>query len=182
MDNGIVEYFEKLHAHDKQEQFEAFQYLLKAMEGEVDWSYEVWDRLKEEVESGNNHERSRAAQFLAALASWSDPEKRVLGDFPILWKVTYDEKFVTARHSLQSVWKVALAGNEQRELVLNHFIERFYTCEDERNNKLMRFDIIQGLKNIFDNTKEAAVKEAALKLIESENDEKYKKKYKNVWK
>ena len=38
----------------------------------------------------------------------SDPEKRILKDFDALLSVTKDERFVTARHTMQSIWKVAL--------------------------------------------------------------------------
>ncbi len=62
-----------------------------------------------------NHRRSRGAQFLAGLAI-SDPEKRILTIFPTLWEVTKDPKFVTARHSLQAIWRVGLAGEEQKHL------------------------------------------------------------------
>jgi|GEM_PF-2245318 len=39
----------------------------------------------------------------------SDPDGRIVRDFPAIWQVTKDEKFVTFRHSMQAVWKVGLA-------------------------------------------------------------------------
>jgi hypothetical protein len=72
----------------------------------VDWAYDVWDQLIKDLIHPNNHQRSRVAQFLCSLAK-SDPEKRMLEDFPAVWAVTKDKKFVTARHSLQSIWKKA---------------------------------------------------------------------------
>ena len=77
----------------------------------------------EGLTDSDNHKRSRYAQFLSNLAK-SDPEKRMLQDFPALWAVTKDKKFVTARHSLQSIWKVGLAGPEQKEMVINHLVDR----------------------------------------------------------
>src|SRR4051812_13085506 len=117
MDNITQTYFENLQAEDKDKQYEAFNYIIAATKEKVDWAYEVWDKLKKDLTDPNNHQRSRAAQFLCGLAK-SDPEKRMLKDFLAVWEVTYDKKFVTARHTLQSIWKIGLAGTEQKQLVL----------------------------------------------------------------
>jgi hypothetical protein len=45
----------------------------------------------------------------------------------------------------------------------------------------IRFDIIQGLQNLFDVQKDEEIKRTALDLIESEEDPKYKKKYASLW-
>lgn len=42
--------------------------------------------------------------------------------------------------------------------------------------------IIQGLRNLYDATKDEKVKTKALELIESEDDFKYRKKYAGLWK
>jgi hypothetical protein len=106
----------------------------------------------------------------------------MLKDFPDVWEVTKDKKFVTARHTLQAIWRIALAGPEQKEMVLQQLSDRYKNCRDEKNYTLIRFDIIQGLRNLYDVTKEEDVKQLALELMEREEDEKYKKKYAGVWK
>jgi tyrosine-protein phosphatase YwqE len=60
--------------------------------------------------------------------------------------------------------------------------DRFITCLNEKNYTLIRFDIIQDLRNLFDELKDEEIKQAALDLIEKEEDLKYKKKYASVWK
>ncbi|WP_010648727.1 hypothetical protein [Oceanobacillus massiliensis] len=181
MDSTIQMYFANLEAPDKQAQYEAFNQILAVIEHEVDWSYEVWDELIEGLTSADNHKRSRYAQFLSGLAK-SDPEKRMLADFPKLWQVTKDDKFVTARHALQTIWKVGLAGEEQKEMVVGHLAERYKNCEDEKNTTLIRFDIIQALRNLYDVQADGSIKQLALDLIELEEDPKYQKKYAKVWK
>lgn len=181
VDSVTRSYFANLEAKDKDVQFEAFNNIIAATKEEVDWAYEVWDELKEWLTDTDNHRRSRAAQFLAGLAK-SDPEKRILGDFSALWKVTKDPKFVTARHSLQSIWKVGLAGKEQKEMVINHVVDRFQNGVDEKHYTLIRFDMIQGLKNLYDILKDEEIKKIAMGLIETEEDVKYRKKYMTVWK
>ncbi|MEC0767083.1 hypothetical protein [Bacillus atrophaeus] len=181
MDSIIKTYFENLEAKDKNLQIEAFQNIIKATKGKVDWAYEVWDQLLEWLTDPDNHRRARAAQFLAGLAI-SDPDKRMLRDFPALWEVTNDSKFVTARHSLQSIWKVGLSGPEQREMVLTHIIDRFKNGMNEKHYTLIRYDLIIGLRKLYDELKDEHIKKIAMELIESEEDSKYQKKYLSAWK
>jgi hypothetical protein len=181
MDKTIQTYFDNLNATDKEVQYEAYNQMLSAVEEQVDWAYEVWDQLKIELTDKDNHKRSRAAQFLAHLAI-SDPEKRILMDFPAIWGLTYDKKFVTARHSLQSVWRICLAGSEQKEMVLKYLIDRFQNCTNEKNYTLIRFDIITGLRNLYNELQEDEIRQIAMDLINIEADNKYEKKYLGVWK
>ena len=105
----------------------------------------------------------------------------MLRDFKTLLTVTKDERFVTARHCMQSIWKVGLAGKEQQERLIDGLERRFEECIAEKNCTLIRFDIIQGLRNLYDEVKDDLVKEKALELIETENDLKYRKKYESLW-
>lgn len=173
--------FKKSKSKDKEERYEAYHNILKATEQKVDWAYEVWDQLLEDLLHKDNHQRSRAAQYLANLAK-SDPENKMLKDFPRLWEVTKDEKFVTARHSLQSIWKVGLAGTAQKEMVMEYMVDRFKHCTDEKNYTLIRSDIIQNMRNLYDHVDDESIKKTAMELIETVDDQKYKKKYMGIWK
>ena len=181
MDNKMKKEFEKSKSKDKEERYQAYHNILEATEQKVDWAYEVWDQLLEDLTHNDNHQRSRAAQYLANLAK-SDPERRMLSDFSRVWEVTYDEKFVTARHSLQAIWKVGLAGKEQEEMVIKHMVDRFKNCKDEKNYTLIRSDIIQNMRNLFDHLHDEKIKQTAMELIEMVDDKKYQKKYMNIWK
>lgn len=92
------------------------------------------------------------------------------------------QEICQARHSLKSIWKIALAGSEQKELVLNNLADRFITGINEKNYTLIRYDIIESLKKLYDEIKDDQVKQLALDLIEREDDKKYKNKYASVWK
>ena len=59
---------------------------------------------------------------------------------------------------------------------------RFQECITEKNCTLIRYDVIQGLRNLYDEVKDEKIKEKALALIETEEDTKYRKKYAAVWK
>lgn len=181
MDSVTQSYFNNLEAEDKQVQLEALNHILAITEHRVDWAYEVWETLMNWLTDPDNHRRSRAAQFLANLAI-SDPEKRMLTDFAELWKVTKDPKFVTARHSLQSIWRVGLAGAEQQEMVIQHFTDRFTDGVGEKNYTLIRYDMIEGLRKLYDRVNDERIKQIAMELIELEEDSKYRKKYMTAWK
>jgi hypothetical protein len=107
---------EDLRSSDKERQNRAFQSLSEATKGNVDWAYEVWDDLLRLTVEGDNRQRSIASQILCNMAK-SDPEGRIVKYAAALVAVTKDERFVTARHCLQSLWKVGVAGERQRQAV-----------------------------------------------------------------
>lgn len=106
----------------------------------------------------------------------------MMKDFPKLWEVTKDEKFVTARHSLQSVWRVGIAGTDQKEMVMEYMIDRFKNCVDEKNFTFIRNDMIQNMRNLYDHYGDQDIKQTVLDLINTVDNEKYQKKYRNIWK
>lgn len=180
MNNQTRKHLDNLRSEDRELQNEAFFSILRATEQPVDWAYEVWDQLVEGLRHKDNHVRAISAQILANLAK-SDPKNRMRKDFPALMAVTKDEKFVTARHTLQSLWKV---GREKKmqNTVVEALAERFRECRTEKNWSLIRYDIIQDLRNLYDELHDEKIKTKALELIETEEDAKYKKKYASVWK
>lgn len=171
---------DNIYSQDRQLQYESFLYVMKATDEPVDWAYEVWDDLVTGLSHKDNHVRAIAAQVLCNLAK-SDPKNRMRKDFHSLIAVTKDERFVTARHCLQSLWKVGAAGKKQQKMLVEGLAGRFEECITEKNGTLIRYDIIQDLKNLYDEVKDEQVKETALELIETEQDLKYRKKYASVW-
>jgi len=51
----------------------------------------------------------------------------------------------------------------------------------EKNCTLIRYDIIQGLRKLYEEVKDEEVRKKALELIETEADIKYRKKYASLW-
>jgi hypothetical protein len=180
MDRHTQTFIENFRSQDRNIQYQAFLEIQTMTNEKVDWAYEIWDVLKNDLTHSDNHQRAIAAQLLCNLAK-SDPAARMLGDFSALMEVTKDKRFVTARHCLQSLWKIGLAGKPQKKMLLKDLAERFRNCIQEKNCTLIRFDIIQGLRKLYDQEKDETVKQKALDLIETEEDLKYKKKYAAVW-
>jgi len=172
--------FDNLRSPNRETSYKSYLRLMKATDRPVDWAYAVWDDLVEGLTDKDNHVRAIAAQLLANLPR-SDPKGRILKDFPVLLSVTRDERFVTARHSLQAIWKVGLAGEKQQKLVMDGLARRFKECASEKNCTLIRYDIAKALRDLYDEVEDVKIRDLALKLIRSESDLKYRKKYEGVW-
>jgi hypothetical protein len=167
-------------APDRKAQNAAFDALMRATDEPVAWAYEAWDAALANLVHHDNHNRAIAAQLLCNLAK-SDPEARIVAAVPALLELTKDPRFVTARHCLQSLWKVGVAGARQRELLTSGLARRFGECANEKNGTLTRYDIIQSFRKMYDVVGEDSLREQALSLVETEVDPKYRKKYAGLW-
>ena len=180
MDKTLPTWLDHLWSSNRDRQNEAFAAALAATAQPVDWAYSAWDQTVANLTHKDNHNRAIAAQLLCRLAK-SDPEQRILHDFGALLAVTKDARFVTARHCLQALWQIGAAGDAQQARLLAGLEARFVECSREKNWSLLRYDIIAGLRKLYDATLVPAVKAKALALIDLETDAKYRKKYATLW-
>jgi hypothetical protein len=181
MDATIRASLPNLWSEDRDLQNKAYFLIMQVTEKPVDWAYEVWDDMLRNLSHKDNHNRAIAAQVLCNLAR-SDPQDRILKDLPALLAVTKDERFVTARHCMQSLWKVGALGGKHKEKLVEGLAGRFKECVTEKNCTMIRYDISQSLRNVYDATGDEKVRQKALELIETEEDLKYRKKYASLWK
>ena len=98
----VPKYFSELWCSDGERQGVAFQEILRLTVEPVDWADSVINEVFLQLSNENNRNRSIAAQVLCRLAK-SDSSQRIFRDFPALFEVVKDERFVTARHALQSM-------------------------------------------------------------------------------
>jgi hypothetical protein len=176
MDQKIRASIENIRSTDRAAQNTAFQGLMAVTENPVEWPYDVWDELLADLRDKDNHVRAIAAQVLCNLAK-SDPRGRMLKEFDKLLAVTKDERFVTARHCMQSLWKVGVAGTKQQKKYMDGLSRRFAECSAEKNCTLIRYDILQSMRNVYDVVKDEQIRTRAEALIAGEDDSKYQKKY-----
>lgn len=181
MDTITKTHIQNIDTTDRDVQNKAYAYVMEATSHPVPWAYAVWDEMVALLKHKDNHQRAIAAQVLCNLAK-SDPDGRIFNDFEALLTVTKDERFVTARHCLQSLWKIGTVGKAEQGLVMDGLERRFRECGSEKNGTLIRYDILQGMKHLYDATEDETIRAKALALIEMEEDPKYRKKYATVWK
>jgi hypothetical protein len=181
MDKTIRTHLDNIRSKDGQVQNKSYMFLMKKTEKPVDWASEAWDELVEGLTHKDNHVRAICGQLLGNLGK-SDSKGRMFKDFDKLLNVTRDERFVTARHTMQNIWKVGLGGKKAQILLVKGLEKRYKECFKEKNGKLIRYDILVALRNLYNATTSSEIKEKAVELIELEKDAKYKKKYTGVWK
>ena len=180
MDKTIRTQIENIRSENGEVQNKAFTYIINLTDKPVDWAYNVWDEMIDGLTHKDNHVRAISAQVLSNLAK-SDPKNRMLKDFDKLLAVTKDERFVTARHCLQSLWKVGVVGKKQQNVYMDGLEQRFKECISEKNCTLIRYDILQSFRNVYDEVKDEKIRAKALELIDTEDDLKYRKKYLTLW-
>jgi hypothetical protein len=180
MDKTIRTHLDNIKSVDKELQNRAFLALIEATDKPVEWAYEAWDEVVTGLTDKDNRVRAICAQVLCNLAK-SDAKGRMLKDFDKLLAVTQDERFVTARHCMQALWKVGVVGKKQQKKVVEGLAGRFSECLAEKNCTLIRFDICQSLRNVYDVARDEKIRALALALIETEDDLKYRKKYMTLW-
>jgi hypothetical protein len=180
MDAHVKALFADRESPDRDVAYQALVALFEATEKSVAWAYNVWDRLLNDLTHREGARRAFAAQMLARLAI-SDPDGRMLQDFPKVAAVTKDEKTVTARHALQSLWRVGVAGPKQKAMVLEALEQRFRECAQEKNRTLIRTDVLVALGKLSMATGDKKVEARVNALIETEPDEKQRKKQRAAW-
>ena len=180
MDKLTRNHLDHIQSKDKELQNKAYFFILNVTEKPVDWAYDVWDEMLASLTHKDNHVRAIAAQVLCNLAR-SDPKERILKDFSSLLEVTRDDRFVTARHCMQALWKVGVAGKKQQKAYMEGLERRYKECIAEKNTTLIRYDILQSMHNVYDKVKDEKIKKKALELIELEEDPTYRAKYTSLW-
>jgi hypothetical protein len=176
MNKNIQKHIEDLASTDDKIRLEALQATLKLTESKVDWVYEVWDLLLKKLDHENSYQRSIGIMLLCNLAK-SDAENRLADSLDRLLVHTKDEKFITSRQCIQSVWKVAVANKSNREKVMKHLEKRFVECADEKHSNLLRRDMIQSMLAVYQADKDDKLLARVQALIAKEQEPKYRKQY-----
>jgi len=176
----ILTLLDQIAGADRGRQGAAFQTLCTATETRVGWADAVWGDLVALLDHANNRTRAIAGQMLSRLAPFADPGT-VAGTLPRLVAATRDAQFVTGRHILQSLARVADACDPVPTLLVDLLAARFRDCAAEKNASLIRFDIQTVLRAVHDRTDDDGIRLRALDLAMLEADVKYRKKYIGCW-
>lgn len=176
MDKFVRESLVNLSSTDDKIRLEALQTILKTTDDKVDWVYDVWDDLVAKLENENSYQRSIGIMVLCNLAK-SDTENRIQTILVRLLAHTRDEKFITSRQCILNVWKLALTGSRTKEIILAHLEKQFEDCTGDKHYNLIRQDIIQSMRLLYDIEKDDGVLKLAKEMVKQEKEDKYRKKY-----
>jgi len=139
----------------------------------VDWAYEIWDDLISRLQDPNSYQRTIALMLLCNLVK-SDPQCRTRQILPEILSHTKDEKFITSRQCIQTVWKIAVYQPALRDEVVHHLSKRFKESANEKHANLLRLDMIQSLRKI---DRGGDLLNLIESLTTSETEEKYRALY-----
>lgn len=64
--------------------------------------------------------------------------------------------------------------------MLEHLEQRFRDCANDKHSNLIRQDVIQSIKSLYDQEKDEALLSRARKLALTESEVKYRKKYEAI--
>jgi hypothetical protein len=167
-------------SEDSKTRYAALVRLFAMSEEPVSWAYEVWEELVGQLKNGDNHERAFAAQLLSRLAI-SDPEARILKLIPAFEVVMRDERFVTARHTVQSIWRAGVPSPKHTAKIASALAKRYSDCFTHKNASLIRSDIIEALVKLAATVGREGVEQTVKRLLASETDPKAHKKQLAAW-
>jgi len=180
MDSKIRQAVNNLDSKDDKIRMDALKNMLVLTEKPVDWAYEVWDKMLEKLDHPNSYQRTIGIKMLCSLAN-SDPENRMAESLDTILAHTKDEKFITSRQCLQSIWQAAGGGSTvNREKIIAHLASRYRECTTEKHYNLLRLDIIQSLCNLQQQQPDDSLLKLIQELIAEEEEPKYRKKYEGV--
>jgi hypothetical protein len=179
MNKTIKKRFDDLDSADDRTRLSALNAVLEITEVKVDWVYQVWDPLFEKLGDQNSCQRSIAIMILCNLAK-SDHENRLVYSLELLLLHTRDKKFITSRQCIQNIWKVAIVNENYKEKILAQLETRFMECVDEKHYNLIRQDIIQVFRRLYEKHNDDRLSERAQKLIREEKEVKYRKRYEAI--
>jgi bacterioferritin-associated ferredoxin len=150
----------------------ALDELMAITENRVEWVYEYLDIFKSKLQSENSYQRNIGAMLLANLAK-SDTQGRLTDVMEAIIRQMDDEKFITARITLQHAWKFAEACGPCARAIAAGLVE---TLKNNRHLKthgnLIRLDAITSINRILKLCPDAVNEQAVREIIRETCDAK----------
>jgi HEAT repeat protein len=176
MNEDVPTLIEMLSLKDDNARYSAFQALLRLTETPVDWFGSYREVLVGKLADENSYQRSIAAMLLCNLAKSAKS-----GEFDAIldamMPLADDENFITQRQYLQNIWKVAIADGAYRDRIVRQMIEEFNLSAARKHCNLLRLDILSTMIRIMRHEDAEDLRNAIGAMIDSETDEKSRKKY-----
>jgi hypothetical protein len=143
----------------------ALDTLMALTEERVDWAYEYLDVLKTKFHSSNSFQRNIGAMMIANLAK-SDTQGKFAELTDMFVTQMNDEKFITARITLQAAWKFAVASEAYAKVIASGLVDTLrHNRHLSTHGNLIRLDAANSLHEIIRNYPDAVDSEAAQEVI-----------------
>jgi hypothetical protein len=176
---GIDILFNDLSSKEDDKRFNALTTIMEITESKVEWFDQKYEELIDKINDVNSYQRSIGLMVLCNLAK-SDRHNKLSIHVEEIVKHIKDEKFITSRQCIQSIWKLAVINNENKAKIAKALSKRFIECEDENHANLIRLDIIGSLKKMNDEKNDVKIQNRIDELIGMEKNDKNRKQYLKV--
>lgn len=130
---------ETLSEKDDKLRYNAFL-LLQAHSKDASTVYQYWDKLAEKLDSDNSYQRSLGVMLLAENVRWDKEAKfsKVIGKY---FACCQDEKFITARQTIQALAEVARATNKYNKAIADGLAGLDFSKYKENQQSLLKRDV-----------------------------------------
>lgn len=119
--------------------------LMQLTEEKVAESQQLWKQATEYAQHKNNHLRSIGGQLICRLVVYNDESNTFFEHEAILKAVTHDEKFVTTRHTIRSLWYISLGSDAHFKWYIEYLKCRLIESFSEKNGTMIRTDLFEGM-------------------------------------
>lgn len=128
-----------------EQQTQLYQALMQLTENKINDRDMLWGLAAEYAQHKNNHLRSIGGQLICRLVVANDEAETFFKYDSVLKAVTHDEKFVTSRHTIRSLWYVSLGSEAHFKWYIEYLKSRLIESFSEKNGTMVRMDIFEGM-------------------------------------
>ncbi len=149
MEKSIREWVSELSEKDDGVRKTALDKLMALTEEPIDWIYEFMDELSAKLDADNSYQRNIGAMLIASLAK-SDSECRLAAVIPRFVKQMDDEKFITARITLQHAGRFGAARAAFAAPVAAGLLGALrHNRHLSTHGNLIRLDVVNSLREVL---------------------------------
>lgn len=130
---------ETLNEKDDKLRYNAFL-LLQAHSKEANTVYQYWDKLAGKLDSDNSYQRSLGIMLLAENVRW-DTEGKFAGVISKYFVCCNDEKFITARQTIQALAEVVKATCKYNKAIAEGLAGLDFSKYKENQQSLLKRDV-----------------------------------------
>jgi hypothetical protein len=121
--------------------------LLQAHSREHPSVYGYWDVLERKLASDNSYQRSLGVMLISENVRW-DKESKFAKTMSKYMKCCNDEKFITARQTIQGLETIVKSTNHYNDAIKQALVKLQFAKYKDNQQKLLKKDVLNVLKAI----------------------------------
>lgn len=147
---------------DQVQQNDLYQTLMKTTDVPIDNQVAFWESMACAAIHKNSHLRSLAGQLMCRLVINNDREQLFFKYEQLIKNLCQDDIFITARHTIRSLWFIALGSDEHFKWYVSYIKSRYIASFSEKNGPMIRFDLFEGCMSAIEILEETTIRKHQL--------------------